>query len=270
MSNILCTINWGYIIAIFSLFVSLLVSISTIKITNNIAIKGRLVDVITSNRIEWIQKLKGYVSKYLSMVSYQYERKIPDDTSGFMSNLYEITAQIKLHLNYKGNADNQITQQLDEINEAFEKFLFQKNCRGTLGKDMISHNLIDFYQYQYPDLFSELYGSMLINYQVNTNDINSLNKFFDALKNNPKELEIFNKELIGIIDRDIRKSVRIIKYSHQKLLILTQLYLKTEWERVKVEAKSGSLSEFDFDVIFENNKKDKLYDINQLDNLLKF
>jgi hypothetical protein len=265
MNAALCEINWGYVIAILSLLVSLVLSISTIIITNNIAKKERLVDVITSNRIEWIQKLKDYVSKYIGMVSYHFERKIPDNTSGFMSDLYEITAQIKLHLNFKGNADNQIARQLDDINIAFEKFFFLKNSRGQLGKNLISFDLIDFYQYQYPDLFHELYGSLLNDFQVDANNIDTINKKLDALKNNPEEVERFNKKQIDIIDRDIKKSARIIKYAHQKLLILTQLYLKTEWERVKVEAKSGSLSDFDFDEKFENYKKDKKYELNQLD-----
>ena len=203
MDQVLCEINWGYVIAILSLLVSLVLSISTIIITNNIAKKERLVDVITSNRIEWIQKLKDYVSKYISMVSYHFERKIPDNTSEFISDLYEITAQIKLHLNFKGDADNQIAKQLDDINMAFEKFFFLKNSRGQLENNPFSFNLIDFYLDQYPDLFRELYEGLIDDYQINAKDIDSLNKKNRSAKEQPlKKLKFFIKSrlilLIGI------------------------------------------------------------------------
>jgi len=53
--------------------------IGSMIITNIIAKKNRLTDVITSNRVEWMQKLKDYISKYESMVSYYYDKQIPQD-----------------------------------------------------------------------------------------------------------------------------------------------------------------------------------------------
>lgn len=254
METILCEINWEYVIAILSLLTSLVLSIGTIISSNNSAKKERLINVITSNRVEWIQKFKNYVSKYLSLVSYRYDRKLPDDTSTLMDEIHEITAQIKLHLNFKGKADKQIADQLDAINSAYEKFLFLVSSNREIKRYMIPPLVIEYYQNQHNDVFNEFYKKSIENLGVESSDWESINKKLNEIGQRPEEVERIFKGLIQIIDKDLKNSTHVIKTAPQKLLELTQIYLKTEWERVKEEAESGNLKEFSFDEKFESYK----------------
>lgn len=251
-------------IAILALLVSLIVSIGTMVITNIIAKKSRLADVVTTNRVEWMQKLKEYISKYSSMICYYYEKKFPADTSEFISNLYELTAQIKLHLNYKGNADVEITDLIDEINVAFQKMLFLRNSMKDSKNYIISQEVISFYHYQYPDLFNLLYKQVLEDYHVDIKDVSSIHNMIEELKSDPGKLKKILFHQVEIIDADMKAQVKKIKQGHDILMILTQVYLKTEWERVKVEAKSGDISEYDFDKHFKENKKGKEIELSRL------
>lgn len=253
----LYSINWEYFIAILSLLVGFVISVGTITTNHNNANRSRLIDVITSNRVEWMQKLKEYVSEYLSLVTYYYEKKLPNESDVFLTNLYKLTTQIKFHLNYKGEADLEITKQLDEINEAYEKLLFLKSTT-SIKNEMISKEIFEFYMYQYPKKFQNIYKQLLDENNVNLNSNNSIDKFFEDIRSRGKDFaeEIHGKQLKAI-DEDIKRVIRIIKYRHQSISILVQIYLKTEWERVKVEAKSGSIVKYNFDVHFSENKKIK-------------
>lgn len=268
-SNILCEIKWEYVIAIMSLVVSLIVSIGSMIITNIIARKNRLTDVITSNRVEWMQKLKDYISKYESMVSYYYDKQIPQDIPEFINNLYELTAQIKLHLNYKGKADIEIIDYINQINVAFEKLLFLRKSLKDSKDYKISEDVISYYCYEYPDMFSLLYKEICEEHNVNFNDISSIEKMIDELRSEPEQIKQLVIKQVQIIDKDIKEQINKLKYGHEILMILTQIYLKTEWERVKVEAKSGSIAEYDFDKQYEENKKEKAAELVKLINRLR-
>ena len=70
---------------------------------------------------------------------------------------------------------------------------------------------------------------------------------------------------IMIIQLDLKLELQNIKYLSELIEIFYKIYLKCEWERVKVEAKNGIKCKYDFDKEFEeieNNMSDDIKAIN--------
>lgn len=72
-------------------------------------------NIVSSNRVEWIQKLKKLISDYCEMMDkYQWNSEKPNRES-----IYKATAVIKLHLNFKGAPDRTILQMIRRINNIY-------------------------------------------------------------------------------------------------------------------------------------------------------
>ena len=216
MCKPLCELDWQLFVIILSLFVSLIVSISSIIITYTTSKKSRLVDVITSNRVEWIQKFKNLISKYYSLVSYHYNREIPENTSQFMNNLLEISSQIKLHLNFKGKADNLIFGLLDEINVAYDKLLIIRKYELTGNNQEKFFELLGAFQDQHNDIFGEVYRDILDELKIDPTNRKSMNKKLDAYKADPEIFENILQKFSEAIKADSLKSIKTIKKHLQK------------------------------------------------------
>jgi len=253
----LCSINWDYVIAIISIVASFVISTIAILSTKGNAKKERLIDIVTSNRMDWIQKLKEYLSAYLSLVYFHYEKKLPEDENKFITDINELAFKIKLHLNFKGKADIQIEKLLDEINTAYEKFFMYKSSGlGVMNTRLQPDDYLTFIgklQLQYSEIYTKLYSKTLqeIGIDLINDSKDEIEKKISSI--GLEKFQSYMKDLIIISDFDLKKSVRIIKYSYHQLFIISRVYLKTEWERVKVEAGSGSLLEYNFDEKFESN-----------------
>jgi hypothetical protein len=247
--KLLCSIDWKLFVAILSLFISLFLSISTIISTKNNAQKARLVDVITSNRMEWISKFKELFSDYLSKVSFYYDKPLPSSESEFMTDLYELTYKIKLHLNYKGNPDTKIFSILDRINSAYEILFLYKSCKDSEKEDQWFLVFIGKMQERYPIFFNPFFSDFCTQIGISHNDSDSdIDKNFSSME--PQEKAKSYLKLISFTDDLAKKKARELELLFPELQLYCQLYLKCEWERVKNEAKSGNLEQRQFDKDF--------------------
>lgn len=177
--------------------------------------KTQFINTITTSRIKWINELRGYISQfisYLPLYRQQYVAKSGKERGEYINRLIELREKIKLHLNHNGDKDKEI---IDLVNKLVE---------GTI----------------------KIYDECVIPVE-------------DHLKNqkeNAKNGSENHSE--GIykpkIERDTLDNLRFarISYRQHKDVILvnsemlvskTQEYLKGEWERVKLESKSGDLSD---------------------------
>lgn len=259
------TITWE-IGASMAALVSLGSAIINVFIMYNQSKKARTAEIITHNRVEWMQKLKDYISSYTSEVEYYYDKKVPNDLDKYMNVLFKQTANIKLHLNLEGDPDKEIVRYIETLNSSFENFLQLSKYKDIFGQDAnkkseaFSH-IIDYYIYNYPEKIGTDVGkNILKNGKVNVNDKEECKKYFlNLVSNKDKYYEKMFDEIVKYVDNDLKKSIRRIKYIPKLIMLLTQVYLKAEWERVKLEAEKGIADKINFDnkyyairKIFEN------------------
>ncbi|OBR96730.1 hypothetical protein CLRAG_02380 [Clostridium ragsdalei P11] len=256
-------------ISLISAFINIFIVISQSK-------KQRTAEIITSNRVEWMQKLKDYISEYLSKVRYFYDTTFPENLNEYFGDLGNITAKIELHLNFKGKQDKKIINIIQELNKSLETFLQLKkyNIYSNHEKKKFEgrKKLIQFYFYKDKDL--EMTKKTLANVLIKNKIIFKSEKEFKQYIKDIVQKEDFGKlgfdicnELASYINNDIKKCVKKVKYSSQLIMLLTQVYLKTEWERVKVESKKGDASKFNFDEKYNEIKqtvKDKISELEKL------
>ena len=168
-------ITWevGAILAAIVSFVSIITNVVFIQAQSK---KQRTAEIITNNRVEWMQELKKWTSEYISYIESDYDKISSEDIDKYLKDTIEISTRINLHLNLKGKQDKEIMNVIEEINLSFEK-----KPQPTKDKESI---------------------------------------YYDE-----------------------------IKRATHLLQLLVKIYLKIEWERVKVEAENGKFSSFNFDKI---------------------
>lgn len=168
--------------AFVAAILSFMVSICSFVYTNYQSKRQRTAEIITTNRVEWMQKFKEYIASYIE--------NIESVTNDFVKcrqvniNLEKILAQIKLHLNTLEDPDKELVYVMESVN------VIIKNCV----------------------------------------EINKP-KLLCSRKDKKESEKIFIDKLLN---------------AKEIIIVLSQIYLKTEWERVKVEAESGKFAEFNF------------------------
>lgn len=158
----------------------------------------RNIDAITKNRVEWMQKLKEYMSEYITIVlefAFSHDEEIYNSE---VERINILANKTRLHLNFIGIADQYVLEKIKSINKSIE--------------------------------------------YINGSDQSY--KTFSYLQN---------------------KCLREIEL----LTLYVQIYLKTEWERVKFESENGNTYKFDFDREFNKYKEEKLQEINILEDEIK-
>ena len=79
---------------------------------------------ITKNRIEEIQRLRQYMSEYITFTSYYETKKIPEDLNLYLEKLNDLKSKVKLHLNFIGDADSEILKNMEDLNIALGDFFY--------------------------------------------------------------------------------------------------------------------------------------------------
>lgn len=232
--------------------------------------KQRISEIISKNRIEWMQKLKEYMSEYNSLTLYFYDKKIPKDSSSYLEKIYLITFKIKLHLNLKGEQDKKIIKIIDDLNASIEFLLslikdkakYDYNSNKSLETKMKN---IEHYLCKYPELNLEVVEDIAQEDAVKEKTPKQYRQYISNIVYNKEEF--VNRHITKVIEHIDKKSKECtnqMKYSSELITLLTQIYLKTEWERVKFETKEGNESNFKFDKMFDEIKTDIQDEINKL------
>ena len=247
------------ITALVTIVVVIITSIVTIKqskANSKIIIdqskSQRSIDTVTKNRIEWIQTLKEYMSEYIGLAKYNPFKNPPRDLGDFLEKLNKITSKIELHLNFDGDADKEIIKEIKRMNDALEIFFI--GFKTTSKDEVISNDLKIFLIDEYGE---NLYFK--IKDAVKEYGISNKEEFilycYDILNEEINPDKFILDQMNKFIKSTVLFSGKIIKYLPELIELLTQIYLKTEWERIKVESSEGDVNKFDFNTLYYEYKK---------------
>lgn len=184
--------SWQEISLFVAGIVTFISAIINIFVVRGQSKKQRTAEIITNNRVEWMQELKKWTSEYISYIEYNYNKTSPEDIDKYLKDVLEISTRINLHLNLKGKQDREIIDKIKELNKSLEEIL-----KLTEKRSLDQGN-------------------------VNSDELN--------------------------------QKIKKTREDSNSLLRLVKIYLKVEWERVKVEARYGVFSKFDFDSEYKKTR----------------
>ncbi|APC79862.1 TPA: hypothetical protein ACXDAZ_000517 [Clostridium botulinum] len=262
------------VVAVITGIITLIGVIINIILIKSQSKKQRTAEIITRNRVEWMQELKKYVSEYNSLVCYYYDKKIPDNLNDYFEKINNSTSKIKLHLNLKGIHDKKIKQIIEDLNSSLERFLqltkYKETCNPNTNKKMhMPKELIEFYFNQYPNIGFKAHKEIFKEDKVYLMTEAELKQYLIDNKNNESTVMTrFISYVVKCIDEDLNKCVDKMKYSPKLIILLTQIYLKTEWERVKIEAEKGNKATFKFDKVYNEIIEQVQDEIDELERLI--
>lgn len=231
---------------ILTLLLSAITLIFTVR--NNKAI--HYINTITKSRVEWINKLRNLSSQYISLAKVNLYSPVSSlESNERYEELIQLSLEIRLMLNFNDGFDKEIIAQTEKINELYENLLTSYFCINECGEMLFNHEM-DEEVVTNPSFIKYLY-----NYAISHN-----------IKVKPFDLYIGNAEAVVDLYLEINTTAQSndeflneLMNSPEKLLLKLnceieefvkniQIYLKNEWNRVKMEASSKN---------FTNKKKAK-------------
>lgn len=231
------TFQLGTIVTLIATIVS---SIISGLITLVVARNKREIEIVTANRVQWITEIKKLFSEYLNYTKFYPLKNIPKDSSKWIEDLNLITKKISIQMNPIGKKDEDIINLIRELNKAYEKML-------TADSDLVDSEEINDKVKENIDLYLKIENSV----DNCINDI-CLNKYKD-IKKYSYDYYVLAK---SIIIEDLKISSKISMYLSELIEIHIKIYLKCEWERIKIESKKGFRKKYDFDKEYEKIQND--------------
>lgn len=247
----------GDLIPLFAIVATSVMGIYTVINGNRNFNKNSFNSLVSTNRVEWMQKLKLLVSEYSSKIAYYELRQFPENEGTLYGDVVKTATAIKLHLNFKGKADKEILELIEKTNKNFEKILLL--IRALDSEDVFirmkfqiycMNNDRELFKEELLDVFKKIRGGPL------PKDVDIENEYLNLLRyvDDPVIAEMINQRINSFINKDLLLSSKILKESEKLLIILVQIYLKVEWERVKFEARNKNNEEFDFESKYHEYK----------------
>ncbi|WP_347915837.1 hypothetical protein [Clostridium saudiense] len=225
-------------------------------VSSRVAKSQRMIEIITSNRVKWMQEVKDLFSEYFKYTNYYFYKSIPENNQEWFEKLNEVTSKIKLQLNLKGEKDQNIIMLIEELNKSYEKLLML-NTKLSIDKnieDSIDDEIISSYITSYTNI------KQIVDLMYKKQTGKEINKSNYKIRDS----EQYKNMAKGIILMDIKISNKCIKNVPKLIDIYIKIYLKCEWERVKREAKNGVDARFNFDEKFESIEKELEKEINNI------
>lgn len=225
-------------------------------VSSRVAKSQRMIEIITSNRVKWMQEVKNLFSEYFKYTNYYFYKSIPKDNQEWFEKLNVVTSKIKLQLNLKGKKDKNIIKLMEELNRSYEKILLlnMKSNSNVSIEDSIDDDFISNYISSYTNI------KICIDSIYKKNTGVTIKSSDYEIKNS----EEYKKIAKDIILMDIQLSVKCIKNLPKLIDLYIKIYLKCEWERVKKEAKCGINARFNFDKKFEGIEKELKEEIHNI------
>ncbi|MCE5222343.1 MAG: hypothetical protein LLF98_14130 [Clostridium sp.] len=250
----------GIIITFVGVFFTFIAGVVNIYISQ----KKLSIENITSNRVEWINTLRKYVSDFIivsDLNNIQSMEVNKTSASKFREDLLRASSLIKLHLNFKGVIDKRILIELEEAINKLNLFVHLRLINKAMNIEN-SKSGLKLYFDKYTD--SNLLD-YLINYYNKDNEVieSSINSNQLALKELKKTIidkyfmetngEFYGEKFKTEIDSQLDSIIEQVGNSRYNIIKLTQIYLKSEWIRVKKESKA-----WPFNIYFEKHIIKKL------------
>lgn len=263
LAQIGCKVNWEYVITILSI----LGSTTAIIVSVVMAKKQRTADIVTKNRMEWIQELRNSVSSYYAKVKLFEDKQTPKDISSFMNELYILESKIRLQLNCFGEYDKQIVNFICLVNSSYDAILHKSLLTKKIKEPLkLSAEMLEYIQTYKPSLLNNITSQKVSKYNLKSLIEEKKFEEFARTINDPSFIEESVKELILMESHFINDCCKIVRNLPELILIYTEVYLKVEWERVKKESQKGNIKNFDFDKNFKEYLDKKTKEINKLKN----
>jgi hypothetical protein len=228
-SSNLTTSDWitfiGVLVALGVGIFNLISSLTTNRRTT-------FVNAVTSERVKWMGQLRELISEYLMLTTYYDKKPVlnGEELTNFLNRIIFLKQRIQLHLNLNGEKDREIISLIDRLNTKYIN-LYTLNDIYKLP-DEKKFNAYKNDMYFNEELKKHFHKSIddMENSNVNITDEEkyyiigqqAMTAFYNSLKEN-----------FGDAGRD---EIIIL---NEKLSEITSEYLKSEWERVKNEARKG-------------------------------
>lgn len=261
LAEIGCKINWEYVITILTI----IGSSAAIIVSVVMAKKQRTADIVTKNRMEWIQSLRSTISDYYSKVKLYEDKQTPTDVSEYLSTLYICESKVKLQLNCFGKYDKLIIYYVSELNKSYDAFL-HKSLLSKRVKDplKLSLEMIEYHATYNKQLLDNVLSESARKYELQQLiDDKNYEEFLNIINAEDFQRDNIDK-LLKMESNRIKDCCKIIRRLPDLILLYAEIYLKVEWERVKEESQKGNIKHFDFDGKFERYLEQKEQEIEKL------
>ncbi|AWI04548.1 hypothetical protein [Clostridium drakei] len=223
--------------------------------------KSRINTYISDNRVEWMQSMKKYITEYLDEV-YKYDSNEKESFDECFQKIKLKTAQIKLHLNYLGNADKNILNEISALNRILElkhmedeiKNICPYSTKITVTEEEIQETIMSLRKL-------ENYYILTDGHAFRAND-----DMWKQLIENHGDSRLEIKE---IYLQEILKFNEFFDLKSQLIIIYAEVYLKTEWERVKYEIENGNYKSYNFDDRYTQNLEKVQYKIDYIEKFIR-
>ncbi|MGG0703401.1 hypothetical protein [Bacillus paramobilis] len=228
-------VNKAFITAIFTGIITGIIGLLTLwyNLKNNK--KTLFVDTITAERVKWMGQLREHVSEFLTLVTYHIEKNkdaTQKDKSEYVDNVFRLAAKIKLHLNYLDRKDQKIIKIVDEFTNDIKK-IFETASLGDPLEDEVMNKLLEPKQAEITIEIEKRYEEARQKSTLTMKGMARIDKLV---------IKDYQALVLNEIQRENEALIKRMDSNPQKLLSLTQAYLKDEWNRVKAEAESGNIT----------------------------
>lgn len=248
----------GIILTFLASIISLYFSVK-----NNKAV--HYVNSITKSRIEWIGQLRNLSVEFCNACDLgKYRELIHEDYTIDTENIDKIkrtSMQIKLMLNFSDDLDNRIIKIMNDLQSLT---LICYDIIDCINRYLTEDDHIDLERYSIQNLYDkEVYvQEFIIRFckwnNIPVGDVNFINRksVVEKCLKKIKENDILWKELEINFIKDMENTQFNIDHKMNQFKKYVQIYLKSEWNRVKYESQGKKYEketqEFD---LMELNKK---------------
>lgn len=222
--------------------------------------KNIFINTITTNRINWMQKFKEIINDYITLTQLGTNAEILKNEKGkidYFDSLLSKKNDIVFHLNFSGYLDKQIIENISEIYKNME-MIYEIN---ELHKKDINDRVEYVFKHFNMDIFSEIKDLI-------DSDIQKFEEMKSSALNDKDIPEFIDKvmydkiiEFNGYFSELPRKILVSMEELHNRLIQLSQIYLKLEWNRVKRESKGNMRSEWKW---YYKLKANKMLEMNEI------
>ena len=214
--------------------------------------KDTFINIITSNRINWMEKTKEMINRFILLTSIgsHMDIKYDQEKEKLFKELVSLKSNLLLHFNPYADIDQKILMSLNDIYWRFELLHFIVEYAEMTDEEKVEFWATPKYEV---DIIND---SIKIKFYYLIEEDEQKDLIKEAV-NNIKVLKAANKLFIEIQDL------------HNELIHQVQCYLKDEWDRVKNESRG----KFSKNKEYNNNKNEvnQFYDYsnNKLLNYIK-
>lgn len=214
-------------------------SIGLINFFNLLNINKRTVYVntITTERVKWMGKLRELLSEYLSLSTYYSSKPIfeGEELNKFLERLIYLSQNIKLHLNHIDQRDEEINNLIQKINNLIFGVYSMSKIIKLPDNERVSAYINEFNNNN--EIFNAVVSSMdqelidiFLYHPDKLKDDSIKMKVAEFLHNSLQE---HAKNNFGIKNKEelMRMTNELVNHG--------RIYLKNEWEKVKMEAQKG-------------------------------